>query len=134
LKSIDGLIGDLDSFVVARIRPAGVIETGAFGACPNHPFIKDVVLGLEGVDPRVSLSMGVDYFTGVFKRHPEVSVLPKGTFVFEYPDPEPWLGHQLGDTCLDGPTNIDLTLYPDAHAVHRWSSHWFPSSFKPLVV
>ena len=50
LKSIDSLIAELDSFVVARAWPVGIVESGAFGASAHHVFTRDLVSGLAERD------------------------------------------------------------------------------------
>lgn len=130
-RPFDDLSKDTDTFVVKRVNYPHVFECAAFGATPDHPWLNDLVAHLPSRDPKISLSMGVDYFTEVTKRHGEVRVLSDGVIVFEYPDPDPrTLPKQASDTFLTAP--VKIAVAPGTYAVHRWSSLWFASSFKPL--
>lgn len=128
-KPIDELIGERSAFVVPRIDSKVIYENAIFGTVPGHRWIQALVDRLPEKDPTVSLSMGVDYFTPISLKFSEVSALPRGAFVFEYPLPDPWAKIQAGETIPPPAPQIPPT---DAYGVHHWSSHWFPQGFSPL--
>jgi hypothetical protein len=130
-RPIDELVGHLDAFAVPRMRPEGYFENAVFGAELEHTWVRDLLRGLPNRDPATSLSMGVDYLTLVLRWHPEVARLQKGAFIFEYPDPDPWLAIRRGETIAPPP---ELSAPPEgAYALHHWSSHWFAESFRRVT-
>jgi hypothetical protein len=130
-KPLDDLVLSQDAFTVERVNHPEFLECAAFGAVPHHPWTEDLVAQLRTRDPSTSLSLGVQYFSDVTRQHPEVTILPPGKIVFEYPNPFPWtLSLRTDGTRLDCP--ITTSPPPGAYAVHHWSSLWFPESFKPI--
>ena len=134
LRPLDDALLGLDAFAVPRTGQPDLVENAFFGAEPGHPWTRDLCRGLDTKDPAASLSMGVHYFTEVARRHPGVTLLPESAFVSEYPNPDPWIGHKLGEACREPPANDGemAARYPQAYAAHHWSSHWFPEGFRPI--
>jgi len=130
-RPIDELVGHLGAFAVPRMRPEGLYESAVFGAEINHPWARELSGWLPSKDPAVSLSMGADYLTMILRWHPEVARLPKGAFVFEYPEPDPWVGIRRNE--LPAPPPVTTIPPEGAYALHHWSSHWFPESFRKVM-
>jgi len=141
----DSLFGDAPAFVCTRWKTpesktpesqtpesktpeSKTFECAAFGARPSHPLALALAQGLVIRDPGVSMSMGVDYFSEVTTRHLSgILVLPKNVFVFDYP--KPWAVEWGQRAHTEEETRA---RYPNAYAVHHWSSHWWKPSFESL--
>ena len=114
LQPIDSLIDDVSAFAplmnVFRDGKAQVcLGCAIFGAVPGHPWTRDLMAGLKGIDPAVNGSAGSKYFARVTSDHPEVTVFEPHVFYTE--------GYR--------PSN-------DAMTRHHWSGRWWEDSFKPL--
>lgn len=95
-------------------RPQTCLGCAIFGAVPGHPWTRDLVAGLKGIDPAVNGSAGSKYFARVTSGHPEVTVFEPHVFYTEGYRPS---GRR--------PSN-------DAMTRHHWSGRWWEGSFKPL--
>jgi mannosyltransferase OCH1-like enzyme len=128
LRPIDDLVDQAEAFVVPRYGHRHTIfESAFFGAIPGHRWTEELVRELPKQDPKISLSMGVDYLTSVTKRHPEVVVLSEEAILFKVPDD--WAAAKremrLPEVTLCPP-------FSNTRAIHHWSSLWYPSGFLPL--
>lgn len=126
-KPIDSLVANHTTFAAHRKANYTRFECAFFGAVPNHPWADDLVRGLVGRDPAVTLSMGTEYFTLTTFRHPEVVKLAK-EHIWSEP-PENWSEAKREAKVPDANENV----IPEAYAKHHWSSAWYPEGFKPCL-
>ena len=125
-KPIDGLIDDVQAFVVRGTRRNQVVyETAFFGAIPHHPLLNTLVAELPTRDPSITLSLGVDYFTPIVQRTSGVTVIESNLVLF--PHPKDWAPNSK---CT--PQAAELQPPPEAYAIHRWSSVWSPTGFQAI--
>lgn len=105
LKPIDDLVGDLDAFVSMRNRM--VVENSAFGATPEHPWLKDMLMLLESEQQKIRRVLDIDrVILKNVKNHPELTVLPFHVF-------------NTGNSERDR-----VELHHKAHAIHHRFSLW----------
>jgi mannosyltransferase OCH1-like enzyme len=122
LRSIDTLTNGMTSFAGQCLTntTAGIInEIGCalIGCVPHHPWLEDLVTNIKTRDPTISTSLGVPYFTEITAQHTEVNLFPPDVFY----------------SCRwDEPGKYKPAIPPIAHAVHRWSSKWFPQGFAKI--
>jgi inositol phosphorylceramide mannosyltransferase catalytic subunit len=124
LKDIRPLLGGAD-VVIGEKKDALRHESfcPAFMACvPGNPLLRALVDGIPKEDVTVSLSLGSVYLTKVVDAYPgTVKILPYRTIY-------PYTGREM-----------HLGLYPrrawefpDAYALHHWSSKWYKPGFESL--
>lgn len=122
IKNIEDLIDSKEAFAGKSTvtYPEGTkIEAACslFGCIAHHPWTMDLVEHIGTRDPTLSRSLGFSYFHEITSRHPEVALFEPDVFYSQR-----W----------EQPGHYKSPLPKDAHAVHRWSSKWFPDGFKPL--
>ena len=93
------------------------VGAGIIGCIPHHDWTKDLICNLATRDPGISMSMGSGYFSEITSKHPEVHLF----------DPDVFYSQRW-----EQPAHYKPPIPATAYAVHRWSSKWFPESFKPL--
>jgi hypothetical protein len=126
-RPIEKIVAPHEAFAAIRMYtyPLTIVESGFFGSVANHPWISDVVKGLSLKEPERSLSMGVELLTEVTRRHPEVAFLSANQIVFD--PPTDW---QAAKKEARVPTSGEgVRRYPEAYAVHHWSSLWHKDGF-----
>jgi inositol phosphorylceramide mannosyltransferase catalytic subunit len=120
IKSLDPLIDGLEAFAgrcYTINSPDTQIGCSIIGCIPEHTWMRDLIDNLKHRDPRISRSMGSDYFGKITSYHPEVHLF----------DPDVFYSQRW-----EQPAHYKPPLPAAAYAVHRWSSKWFPEGFKPL--
>lgn len=124
LKDIRPLLGDA-AVVIGEKKDALRHERfcPAFMACvPGHPLLRALVEGISKEDVTVSLSLGSVYLTKMVDAHPEgVKVLPYQT-IYPYTGREMHLGRYPRRAWE----------FPEAYALHHWSSKWYKPGFESL--
>jgi mannosyltransferase OCH1-like enzyme len=126
ILNIVPLVSDKAAFSSCYLKDQAQYGCSFFGAVKQHPWTRDLVENLESADPAVSGSMGVQYFTTITKRHPEVAILPAMAVLHDY---NPWF---ILPGNLPNEEHIRSRLGPDTYAVHHWSSLWFPKGFEKI--
>lgn len=122
-KNLEPLIADHTAFVGTHWNGGIAYATSFFGAVAQHPWLKEAIDRLPEQDPRVGYSMGDRFLSSIVHTHPEVFRCPRETFVSWY-QPRPARVRQ----------DLIPTSCTDCYAVHRWSSCWHPTGYKPLAV
>ena len=122
IKNLEPLIDNKIAFagLIHSCYPEGTkieISCGLMGCPPHHPWAQDLTRNIETRDPSITLSLGVTYSHEITSRHPEVHLF----------EPDVFYSHRYNQ-----PARYKPPVPPTAYAVHRWSSKWFPSGFKPL--
>ena len=122
LKCIEPLIEGMTSFAgqcLTNTTLGMITETGCalIGCVPHHPWLEDLVEGIDTRDVTKNTALGVPYFTEITAQHGEVNLFPPDVF-YSYR----W----------DEPGRYKALIPEAAYAVHRWSSKWFPQGFVPL--
>ena len=126
LKCLDPLIDGLEAFAGrsyvmnspdTKIGDTISVGAGIIGCLPHHDWTRDLICNLATRDPRISRSMGSDYFGKITLRHPEVHLF----------DPDVFYSQRW-----EQPAHYKPPIPASAYAVHRWSSKWFPEGFKSL--
>lgn len=125
-RPVDVLLENCHAFAAERRNffPP-MYENAFFGAAPGDPWIRDLVYWLSFKDPGRARSMGVELFTEVLRKHPEVAHMPTDKIVFE--PPESWAATQP-----DPEPGQALKSFPEAHVVHHWGALWHKKGFIPL--
>jgi mannosyltransferase OCH1-like enzyme len=118
LRPIESLIGNFEAFAGYQLDEPNLghsINCAFFGASPNHPFVLNLLNGLDRLSlekAEIELGAGPNYFTRIAKHHPEVHILPRRLLY-------PYLWNELHRRDED---------FSDAFAVHHWAGMWFPDS------
>lgn len=117
-KNIEPLIRGASAFA-ARVNddPHDIfaVNNAIVGGTKGHPFLKSLVDGVPATHPEIQCSIGPPYITAHAKRHPTVRILERRSFY-------PYRWDQL---------HLRGRHFPDAYAVHHWSSQWFRSNYQP---
>jgi mannosyltransferase OCH1-like enzyme len=124
LRNIEDLINDEEAFAGrSHGTPPATMPAlptpGLIGCTPHHPWLQDLVSDIPTRDPAISRSLGFSYFHEITERHPGVTLFEPDVFYSQH-----W----------EQPGHYKSPIPATAHAVHRWSSKWFPDSFRPLTV
>lgn len=114
-KSIEPLLDDLTVFSGYQIEnPDGVgaVNPALIGSVSGHPFIRSVIDAVpRWFGPNVlPCVLGPQLFTVEAKKSKVIKIFPKEMF-YPYRWDEPHRRHEK---------------FPDAYAVHYWSSNWIP--------
>lgn len=121
VKCLDPLIMGLKAFA-GRCHVVNssstTIGNSIIGCVPRHDWTKDLICNLTSQDPGTSMSMGSGYFNEITSKHPEIHLF----------DPDVFYSQRW-----EQPAHYKPPIPTTAYAVHRWSSKWFPNSFKPII-
>ena len=112
LRSIDPIIERAEGGAFAARENIRYINNAFMGCSIDHPFIRDVLLGLPDRITRLravrsNRSTGAHYLTAVAERHPELLVLPPELI---YPFSYAQL-HRRGE------------VFEQAYTKHHWNNH-----------
>ena len=109
--NIEPLLQGVQCFV--GLQSANLANNAIIGAVPNHPFVQDLVYGLEtrmaqfSRDKSITQS-GPYYLSDVLALHSDVTVFPPEVF-YPYQWHERWRRFEK---------------FPTAYAAHHWSLSW----------
>jgi mannosyltransferase OCH1-like enzyme len=119
LRNIESIVSGARCFAARQQddhNDPHAIACGFFGTMPGHPLLEELVADIPRANVGESYALGPPFFTAHVKAHPDVRLFDRQLFY-----PYRWDELHRRNEC-----------FPDAYAVHHWSSKWYQASFSPL--
>jgi len=112
LRNIEELVDDCGFFAAYQTEDS--VNNAFIGSEPGHPVARLLTEGIPEMAPERSRSLGANYLTPRVMGRSDVKLFPREMFY-----PYKW-------------NELDRRgeVFPDAYAVHHWSSKWHGASFK----